>query len=92
MSVVNGASFYIEVFSRRFEKELIALRKEVEEAKKADKAVAKAVDEENGGNGTSVTTDSGDDYDSRAPSRRQSADVSLSNLAPEHPDDVKKVQ
>ncbi|GAA5950288.1 hypothetical protein JCM21900_001103 [Sporobolomyces salmonicolor] len=30
VSVWNGASFYMEVFSRRFEKELIALRKEFE--------------------------------------------------------------
>ncbi|KAK4048311.1 hypothetical protein OIV83_004832 [Microbotryomycetes sp. JL201] len=31
VSVWNGASFYLEVFSRRFEKELLALRKEFEE-------------------------------------------------------------
>ncbi|GAA5982742.1 hypothetical protein JCM5350_006233 [Sporobolomyces pararoseus] len=31
VSVWNGASFYMEVFSRRFEKELLALRKEFEQ-------------------------------------------------------------
>lgn len=31
VSVWNGASFYMEVFSRKFEKELLALRKEFEQ-------------------------------------------------------------
>lgn len=30
MSVWNGASYYVEVFGRRFEKELLALKQEME--------------------------------------------------------------
>ncbi|KDN45756.1 hypothetical protein K437DRAFT_294491 [Tilletiaria anomala UBC 951] len=45
MSVINGASYYVEVWGRRFEKELIALRKELEAARSADQAVKSALED-----------------------------------------------
>jgi len=45
VSVWNGASFYVEVFGRRFEKQLIALRREFEAAAQA--TVTQAVTEIN---------------------------------------------
>jgi hypothetical protein len=64
MSVVNGASFYVEVWGRRFERELIALRKEIEVARAAEQRASNALDE---------GPDSGT---SAAQSRRNSADLS----------------
>ncbi|PWZ02003.1 hypothetical protein BCV70DRAFT_198286 [Testicularia cyperi] len=43
VSIWNGASYYVEVFGRRFEKELVALRKEIEAMKTAELAVNSAL-------------------------------------------------
>ncbi|SPO47895.1 uncharacterized protein PSANT_05583 [Moesziomyces antarcticus] len=40
VSVWNGASYYVEVFGRRFEKELLELRREMELIKSAEQAVS----------------------------------------------------
>lgn len=42
ISVWNGASYYVEVFGRRFEKELLQLRSELELIRTAEKVVADA--------------------------------------------------
>lgn len=40
VSVWNGASYYVEVFGRRFEKELVSLRRELEDLKSTEQAIA----------------------------------------------------
>ncbi len=40
VSVWNGASYYVEVFGRRFEKDLLELRREMELIKSAEQAVS----------------------------------------------------
>ncbi|KAK0553677.1 hypothetical protein OC845_001149, partial [Tilletia horrida] len=42
ISVWNGATWYVEVFARQFEKELLALRAEMELAKQQELAIAEA--------------------------------------------------
>ena len=42
VSVWNGASYYVEVFGRRFEKDLIALRRELDLMQSTESAVAHA--------------------------------------------------
>lgn len=51
ISVWNGASFYVEVFGRKFERELEKLRKEMELASATGSSVSSA-----GGSGTAPTT------------------------------------
>ncbi|CDW96690.1 hypothetical protein, partial [Sporisorium scitamineum] len=40
ISVWNGASYYVEVFGRRFEKELLELRREMEMIKTTESVVS----------------------------------------------------
>lgn len=40
ISVWNGASYYVEVFGRRFEKELVSLRRELEDLRSTEQAIA----------------------------------------------------
>lgn len=42
ISVWNGASYYVEVFGRRFEKELLALKQEMEVMRATESAVSGA--------------------------------------------------
>ncbi|PWN30579.1 hypothetical protein BDZ90DRAFT_229596 [Jaminaea rosea] len=55
MSVWNGASYYVEVWGRRFEKELQALRRELEAAKE----VSMALDSEGKPTGTTTSSNAG---------------------------------
>ncbi len=45
VSVINGAGYYVEVWSRKFEKELLALKKQIEEAKAAEQAAVAAAED-----------------------------------------------
>ncbi|KAK0539741.1 hypothetical protein OC835_001003 [Tilletia horrida] len=62
ISVWNGATWYVEVWARKFEKELLALRAEMEMAKQQELAIAEAA----GSGGVSADA-----------SRRNSAEVSV---------------
>lgn len=50
MSVWNGASYYVEVFGRRFEKELLELKRELEKLQSTERAVSES-NAETGGSG-----------------------------------------
>lgn len=49
LSVWNGAGYYVEVWGRRFERELEALRREVEATQRASAAASGASPSEGGG-------------------------------------------
>ncbi|KAL9932789.1 hypothetical protein V8E36_008488 [Tilletia maclaganii] len=66
VSVWNGATWYVEVWARKFEKELLALRAEMEMAKQSETALAEATS----GHGAA---------DSADVSRRSSMEVNLSS-------------
>ncbi|KAE8226683.1 hypothetical protein CF319_g768 [Tilletia indica] len=70
ISVWNGATWYVEVWARKFEKELLALRAEMEVAKQQELAIAEA----RGGLGmNSIAASTAPS--SANPSRRSSAEI-----------------